>query len=86
MKITIQANSGEFYFDCPESERILYAGLKQGLLANQLKAVALTIVWSVVASAIIAYIVKFTVGLRPTAEVEHAGLDISEHGEEGYIG
>ncbi len=60
--------------------------LKAGLLGAQFKAVALTIVWSVVASAVIAYIVKFTIGLRPTAEVESAGLDISEHGEEGYIG
>ena len=31
MKITIQANSGEFRFDCAASERILYAGLGQGL-------------------------------------------------------
>jgi toluene monooxygenase electron transfer component len=31
MKITIQANSGEFSFDCAGSERILYAGLGQGL-------------------------------------------------------
>jgi Amt family ammonium transporter len=60
--------------------------LKAGLLGAQLKAVVLTIVWSCVASAIIAYIVKFTVGLKPTPEVESAGLDISEHGEEGYIG
>src|SRR6185295_17339576 len=31
MKITIQANSGEFNFDCEATERILYAGLSQGL-------------------------------------------------------
>jgi toluene monooxygenase electron transfer component len=31
MKITIQANSGEFRFDCAESERLLYAGLSHGL-------------------------------------------------------
>jgi toluene monooxygenase electron transfer component len=31
MKITIQANSGEFSFECAASERILYAGLGQGL-------------------------------------------------------
>ena len=30
-------------------------------------------------------IVKAIVGLRPTPEVESAGLDVSEHGEEGYI-
>jgi Amt family ammonium transporter len=62
------------------------AGLKAGLLGNQIKAVLLTIVWSVVATAIIAFIVKAVVGLKPTPEVESAGLDISEHGEEGYIG
>ncbi|HEY5753128.1 MAG TPA: ammonium transporter [Chthoniobacterales bacterium] len=59
--------------------------LKAGLLVEQLKAVGLTIVWSVVATAIIAFIVKAIVGLRPSVEVESAGLDISEHGEEGYI-
>jgi len=60
--------------------------IKEGLLGNQLKAVALTIVWSVVATAIIAYLVKAVVGLRVSAEVESSGLDIAEHGEEGYIG
>src|SRR5437764_4749884 len=31
MKITVQANSGEFSFDCEATERVLYAGLSQGL-------------------------------------------------------
>lgn len=31
MKITIQANSGEFSFQCEATERLLYAGLSQGL-------------------------------------------------------
>jgi len=39
---------------------------------------------SIVGTVIIAMVVKLTIGLRPTAEVETAGLDISEHGEEGY--
>jgi len=60
------------------------AGLKEGLIAAQLKACALTIVWSVVATVIITLIVKVTIGLRPTAEVEEIGLDLSEHGEGGY--
>jgi Amt family ammonium transporter len=60
--------------------------LQEGLLMNQLKAVGLTIVWSVVATAIIAFIIKAVIGLRPTTEVESQGLDITEHGEEGYIG
>jgi ammonium transporter, Amt family len=59
-------------------------GLKAGLIANQLKAVALTIVWSVVATTIIAFVVKAVVGLRPTEEDETVGLDLAEHGEEGY--
>lgn len=59
-------------------------GLKAGLLMSQLKAVGLTIVWSVVATAVIAFIVKAVIGLRPSEEVETVGLDLSEHGEEGY--
>jgi toluene monooxygenase electron transfer component len=31
MKITVQANSGEFSFECEATERLLYAGLAQGL-------------------------------------------------------
>lgn len=60
------------------------ATLKEGLMVAQLKAVGLTVVWSVVATAIIAFIVKAVLGLRPTPEVETAGLDLAEHGEGGY--
>jgi Amt family ammonium transporter len=38
----------------------------------------------VVGSSIILAIVKGTMGLRPTAEQEEEGLDISQHGEECY--
>jgi Amt family ammonium transporter len=68
-----------------ERANSVVAGLKEGLLMNQLKAVGLTIVWSVVATAIIAFIVKAVIGLRPTEEVERQGLDVNEHGEEGYV-
>jgi Amt family ammonium transporter len=56
-----------------------------GLWLEQLKAIALTLVLSIVATIVIAYIVKAIVGLRPTTEVERQGLDINEHGEEGYV-
>ncbi len=56
-----------------------------GLLGTQLTAVGLTLAISLVATVVITLIVKVVVGLRPTPEVEDAGLDISEHGEEGYI-
>jgi Amt family ammonium transporter len=68
-----------------ERANSVVGGLKDGLLLEQFKAIGITIVWSVVATAIIAFIVKAVIGLRPTPEVESAGLDVSEHGEDGYI-
>jgi Amt family ammonium transporter len=68
-----------------ERANSVVGGLKNGLLLEQFKAIGVTIVWSVVATAIIAFIVKAVIGLRPTPEVESAGLDVSEHGEDGYI-
>ncbi|MHA3771401.1 ammonium transporter [Verrucomicrobiota bacterium sgz303538] len=56
-----------------------------GLVFSQLKAVAVTLVISIVGTIIIAYVIKAIIGLRPTPEVETVGLDLSEHGEEGYI-
>jgi len=55
-----------------------------GLLGAQLKACLITIVLSIVATVIIAFIVKAIIGLRPDTESEVAGLDITDHGEEGY--
>ena len=43
-------------------------------------------VWAVVLSFIVFGILKKTVGLRVTEEVEVAGLDISEHGSIAYPG
>jgi len=59
-------------------------GIFQPLLLEQIKAVALTLVLAIVGTVIIAYIVKAVTGLRVSAEVEMAGLDLAEHGEEGY--
>ena len=59
--------------------------LMPNLVLQQIIACGLTIVWSVVATTIIAFIVKFTIGLRPTPEAETEGLDTTDHGEEGYL-
>lgn len=59
-------------------------GLTDGLVLEQIKAVAFTAVLSIVATIIIAYIVKLLVGLRPTPEEEREGLDKIDHGEAGY--
>jgi Amt family ammonium transporter len=45
-----------------------------------------TIVLSVVVTAVLAYAIKFTIGLRASEEAETQGLDVAEHGEEGYHG
>ncbi|MFO1476296.1 MAG: ammonium transporter [Verrucomicrobiota bacterium] len=58
--------------------------LFQPLVIEQLKAIAVTLVLAVVGTIIIAYVVKAILGLRPSEEVETVGLDLSEHGEEGY--
>jgi Amt family ammonium transporter len=55
------------------------------LWLEQLKAMALTIVLAVVGTTVIAFIIKAVMGLRPAREVELQGLDINEHGEEGYL-
>jgi len=56
----------------------------KSLVGEQFKAIAITLVLSLVATALIAYVVKAAIGLRPTEEDEARGLDISDHGEEGY--
>ena len=56
----------------------------QPLLIEQFKAVALTLVLAIVGTTVIAYIVKATIGLRVSEETETIGLDLAEHGEEGY--
>ncbi|HST31150.1 MAG TPA: ammonium transporter, partial [Chthoniobacterales bacterium] len=55
------------------------------LWLEQLKAIAITIFLAVVASAIIGAAVKAFIGLRIAPEIERQGLDINEHGEEGYM-
>ena len=53
-------------------------------LVIQAKAVGIVIVWTAVVAFIAFMIVKYTIGLRVTEEVEREGLDISEHGERAY--
>ncbi|HUG72643.1 MAG TPA: ammonium transporter, partial [Steroidobacteraceae bacterium] len=50
----------------------------------QLQGVLFSIGWSGVVTAIIFYLLKFTIGLRPTEDIEREGLDIAEHGERAY--
>ncbi len=62
------------------------AYIHRGMLwLEQIKAIGVTLVLAIGGTLILAYLVKATVGLRTTPEVERQGLDINEHGEEGYV-
>jgi Amt family ammonium transporter len=55
-----------------------------GQLVTQIKAVTLTLLWSGIGSAVLFFIFDKTIGLRPDADAEREGLDITEHGERAY--
>ena len=54
------------------------------LVVAQAKAAGITIAMAVVGTLILGFLVKLVIGLRPSVEAEHQGLDITDHGEEGY--
>jgi Amt family ammonium transporter len=56
----------------------------QPLVLEQLKVIGVTLALAITGTIVIAYTVKALVGLRPSEEVESIGLDLEEHGEEGY--
>jgi len=62
-------------------------GLIEGgsIMKGQIVAVLVTIVFSLVATFLILLVVKALVGLRVDDRSEIQGLDMAEHGEEGYI-
>lgn len=62
-------------------------GLLEGgdVLLGQVIATIVTWGFAAVLTVVLLVIIKATIGLRVTAEEEQEGLDISQHGEEGYI-
>ncbi|MFD1704822.1 ammonium transporter [Methylopila henanensis] len=55
-----------------------------GQVVTQIKAVAVTIVWTGVGSFILYKIVDVLIGLRVTVDEEREGLDLISHGERAY--
>jgi ammonium transporter, Amt family len=55
-----------------------------GQVMTQAWAVLVTLLWSGFGSAILYLIIDKTMGLRPDAEAEREGLDLSSHGERAY--
>ncbi len=64
----------------------LFKLIGNGLWLEQVKAIGITLALAIVGTVVIAYIVKAVTGLRVSEEVETVGLDLAEHGEEGYHG
>lgn len=54
------------------------------LWLEQVKAMGVTLALALGGTAAIGYLLKVTLGLRPTAEDEESGLDLTDHGERGY--
>lgn len=64
-------------------------GLAEGVtvpaqLMTQTTAVVVTVLWSGIISAILYVLINLVIGLRPTADQEREGLDITDHGERAY--
>ena len=55
------------------------------LMLGQLVAVVMTWVLAAVATFVILKVLDATMGLRVKKDEEMQGLDLSQHGEEGYI-
>jgi Amt family ammonium transporter len=69
------------------SGKVLPSGLLEGnahQLLNQLVGVAIAWVLAIVGTLVILFVVDKLVGLRVTEDQEAQGLDLSQHGEEGY--
>ena len=59
-------------------------GTGEGVLSTQLVGTLAVVAWSAIASFVILFALKITLGLRVTEEEESRGLDISLHGENAY--
>ena len=64
----------------------LFYGGGFGLLGKQLVAIGIAVAMAVVGTLIIGGILKATIGLRVSRDEEDTGLDLTQHGEEGYSG
>jgi Amt family ammonium transporter len=69
----------------PNLSNNLGAFVGHTLWTQQLKAMGLTAALALGGTFVIALTLKAVVGLRPTVEAEQEGLDLNDHGEEGYI-
>jgi Amt family ammonium transporter len=67
--------------------RTLASGLIEGnprQLLNQLAGIAIAWALAIVGTVVLLKLVDITIGLRVSEDHEMQGLDLSQHGEEGY--
>ncbi len=78
------ALGGQGWFDYTKFPAVPGAYDMMGQVITQATAVGYTLVWSGLVSFVLFFVIKKTIGLRPTAEVEREGLDLNDHGERAY--
>lgn len=64
---------------------LIESGGDFGLVFGQIIAVGVTVIFAGVGSFVMLKIIDIFIGLRVTAEAEQRGLDVNDHGEEGYM-
>ena len=70
--------------DAPGDIDGLFYGGGFGSLGDQVMAAIIAILWSAVATTLIAFAIKLTIGWRISDEAEVEGVDFEQHGETAY--
>jgi Amt family ammonium transporter len=68
-----------------EKVGLIESGGDPSLVIGQITAVVVTIIFTGVGSLILLKLIDMVMGIRVTADSEQRGLDVTEHGEEGYV-
>ena len=71
--------------DAAKQNGLAEAVAHHALWTEQIKAICVTLILAIAATMVIGQLLKALIGLRPAPDVERQGLDMIEHGEEGYI-
>ncbi len=78
------ALGGQGFFDYTVMPAVVGTYDMGGQMITQIKAVGITLLWSGGVSAILFFAIDKIMGLRPDADAEREGLDLSSHGERAY--
>ncbi len=85
--VAAPALGGQGYFNFTVAPAVAVTAEDYDIMAQlwiQAQAVGITLLWSGGVSALLFFILDKTMGLRPDADAEREGLDLSSHGERAY--